>query len=54
MIGYLESHHCSSFTGLSVRQFDDVYREIEPKYQKYEIKRLSYKRNRERDIGTGR
>lgn len=43
-----------SFTGLSVQQFDDVYREIESKYQKYEIKRLSYKRNRERAVGAGR
>ena len=43
-----------SFTGLSVKQFDDIYKEIESKYEKYEIKRLSYKRNRERDIGAGR
>ena len=43
-----------SFTGLSVQQFDDIYKEIESKYTKHEIKRLSYKRNRERDIGAGR
>ena len=43
-----------SFTGLSVQQFDDVYREIESKYPKHEIKRLSYKRNRELDVGAGR
>ena len=43
-----------SFTGLSVKQFDDIYKEIESKYEKYEIKRLSYKRNRERSIGGGR
>ena len=43
-----------SFTGLSVKQFDDIYKEIESKYEKYEIKRLSYKRNRERAIGAGR
>src|SRR4249919_159868 len=43
-----------SFTGLSIKQFDDIYKEIESKYEKYEIKRLSYKRNRERDIGGGR
>ena len=43
-----------SFTGLSVKQFDDIYKEIESKYTKYEIKRLSYKRNRERDVGAGR
>ena len=45
-----------SFTGLSVKQFDDIYKEIESKYEKYEIKRLSTKRKyrRERDIGAGR
>ena len=43
-----------SFTGLSVKQFDDIYKEIESKYERYEIKRLSYKRNRERDIGGGK
>ena len=43
-----------SFTGLSVQQFDDIYKMIEPKYSKHERKRLSYKRNRERSIGAGR
>jgi hypothetical protein len=45
-----------SFTGISVQQFDDVYKEIESKYEKYEIKRLSYKRKfiGERAIGAGR
>ena len=43
-----------SFTGLSVKQFDDIYKEIESKYEKYEIKRLSSRRNRERAIGGGR
>lgn len=45
-----------SFTGISVQQFDDVYKEIESKYEKYEIKRLSFKRKykRERAIGAGR
>ena len=43
-----------SFTGLSIKQFDDIYKEIESKYSKYEIKRLSSKRRRERDIGAGR
>ncbi len=47
-------HLFKSFTGLSVKQFDDIYKVIESKYEKYEIKRLSYKRNRERDIGAGR
>ena len=45
-----------SFTGISVQQFDDVYKEIQSKYVKYEIKRLSSKRKyrRERVIGAGR
>ena len=45
-----------SFTGISVQQFDDIYKEIESKYEKYEIKRLSYKRKyrRKRAIGAGR
>jgi hypothetical protein len=42
-----------TFTGLSVQQFDDVYKEMKSKYRKYEIKRLSSKR-RKRDIGAGR
>ena len=55
MNGYPENHCLfKSFTGLSVQQFDDIYKEIESKYEKYEIKRLSSKRNRERDIGAGR
>ena len=37
-----------------MKQFDDIYKEIESKYEKYEIKRLSPRRNRERDIGAGR
>jgi hypothetical protein len=43
-----------SFTGLTVKQFDEIYdKEITKRYCKYEIQRLS-KRNkdRERDIGT--
>ncbi len=44
-----------SFTGLSVKQFDNIYKEIESKYTKHEIKRLSSRRNRrERSIGSGR
>lgn len=47
-----------SFTGLSVWQFDDVYKEIESKYQKYEVKRLSHRRygrrERKRAVGAGR
>lgn len=43
-----------SFTGLSIQQFNDIYKEIKAKYKKYEIKRLSSKRRRERDVGAGR
>ena len=39
-----------SFTGLSVQQFDDIYKEIESKYPKHEIKRLSNRKERERSI----
>jgi len=48
--------HFKSFTGLSVNQFDDVYREIESKYPEYEVKRLSSSRKerRERAVGAGR
>ena len=42
-----------SFTGLMVKQFDDIYKEIESKYAKHEIKLLSSKRKRGRDIGVG-
>ena len=42
------------FTDLSVKQFDNVLKVIESKYSSHEIKRLSYKRNRERSIGAGR
>ena len=45
-----------SFTGLSVQQFNTIYQDIESKYKKYEIKRLSAKRKykRERAVGAGR
>ena len=45
-----------SFTGLSLPQFDDIYKIIESKYTKHEIKRLSTKRKyrRERAVGGGR
>ena len=56
MNGYPENHVYSIFTGLSVKQFDDIYKVIESKYEKYEIKRLSTKRKyrRERAVGAGR
>jgi hypothetical protein len=43
-----------SFIGLSVKQFDDIYDEIKSKYTKHKIKRLSYRKDRERSIGGGR
>lgn len=45
-----------SFTGLSVKQFDDIFKEIELKYPKHEIKRLSYRKEgrRVRAVGAGR
>jgi len=47
-----------SFTGLSVKQFDDVFKEIESKYPKHEIRRLTTNRKdnrrRERGVGAGR
>jgi len=45
-----------SFTGLSVQQFDDIFKEIESRYDKYEIKRLSFRKERrtERAVGAGR
>jgi hypothetical protein len=45
-----------SFTGLSVKQFDDIFQIIESRYDKYEIKRLSSRKEsrRERAVGAGR
>jgi Helix-turn-helix of DDE superfamily endonuclease len=45
-----------SFTGLTIKEFDDIYTEIERKYHKQEIKRLSKRiDSRERKFGaTGR
>ena len=43
-----------SFTGLEVGEFDSIYREIESKYEEHEIRRLSRKRKRERNVGAGR
>jgi hypothetical protein len=47
-----------SFTGLSIKQFDDIFKEIESKYCKYEVKRLSHRRysrrERKRAVGAGR
>jgi hypothetical protein len=43
----------SSFTGLTISEFDAIYVDIESRYNEYESKRLS-KRNRQRDVGAGR
>jgi hypothetical protein len=43
-----------SFTGLTVKQFDEIYdKEITKRYAKHETQRLS-KKYREREIGAGR
>ncbi|MER5175795.1 MAG: transposase family protein [Candidatus Nitrosocosmicus sp.] len=41
-----------SFTGLTVKEFDDIYNEIAKRYDKHEIKRLSKRKDREREIGA--
>ena len=44
-----------SFTGLTLKEFDDIYKkEIAKRYHKHEIKRLSKRKDREREIGAGR
>src|SRR5215831_16364294 len=42
-----------SFTGLEIREFDIISKEIESKYHEHERKRLS-NRKRKRDVGAGR
>jgi hypothetical protein len=57
MTGYPQNQYLlyKSFTGLSVKQFDDIFKEVELKYSRHEIKRLLYtRRNRERAFGAGR
>jgi hypothetical protein len=44
-----------SFTGLTIKEFDDIYeREIVKRYGKHEIKRLSKRKNRKRAMGASR
>jgi hypothetical protein len=55
----MEPTFFKSFTGLSVKQFDDIYKVIyQISYPKHEIKGLSHnKRNREKELcgaGAGR
>ena len=41
-----------SFTGLTVKEFDEIYKEITERYHKHEIQRLSKRKYRKRDIGA--
>ncbi|MER5176551.1 MAG: transposase family protein [Candidatus Nitrosocosmicus sp.] len=44
-----------SFTGLTVKEFDDIYyKEIVKRYDKHELKRLTKRKFRKRSIGAGR
>ena len=44
-----------SFTGLTVKEFDDIYKmEITKRYGKHEMQRLSKRKSRERRLGAGR
>jgi len=44
-----------SFTGLTVSEFDSIYIGIESKYNEHERRRrLSNRKNRQRDVGAGR
>jgi DDE superfamily endonuclease/Helix-turn-helix of DDE superfamily endonuclease len=45
-----------SFTGLTVKEFDDIYdRQISKRYRRHEVRRLSKRKDcRERSIGAGR
>ncbi len=56
MISYPRNHYFSGLLQISVKQFDDIYQELEQEYEKHEIKRLTYKRKgiSEREVGAGR
>ncbi len=43
-----------SFTGLAIVEFDNVCKQVEYRYKKYESNRLSKGKRRERKIGAGR
>jgi hypothetical protein len=43
-----------SFTGLTIKEFDDIYEEITKRYGKHELKRLFERKNRKRKIGAVR
>jgi hypothetical protein len=43
-----------SFTGITIQEFDDIYdKGIIKRYHKHEIKCLSNRKDREREIGAG-
>jgi hypothetical protein len=44
-----------SFTGLTIKKFDNIYdKQIAKRYKKQELKRLSKKEDRKRKAGAGR
>jgi hypothetical protein len=43
-----------SFTSITLQEFDEIYEEIAKRYDKYEIPRISKRKNRERSMGAGR
>jgi hypothetical protein len=44
-----------SFTGLTIPDFDNIYnKQIVKKHEKYELKHLSKRKDRKRDMGAGR
>ena len=44
-----------SFIGLTVQEFEDIYKkELSKRYSKHEIKRLSKRKNRKRSTAAGR
>ena len=44
-----------SFTGLTIQEFDNIFdKKLTKRYEKYEIQRLSKRKDREREIGAGR
>jgi hypothetical protein len=44
-----------SFTGLTIKEFDDIYnKKTTKRYHGYKLKRLSKRKNRKRDMGAGR
>ena len=47
MTGYPKKNSFSSFTGLTVEDFDNTYSKIERKYEKHEVQRLFKRKGRE-------